>query len=232
MTHRWLRRPSSPSSSPSGPKAQASSLPSSKRSLRVAALYSLSGFYGHAREQGWTLFFREVPYVSEFPDFLGCLRSAFEYIGDEAMISLVSDVEHVHRAHDQVMKDIPTLDPREPRYAAVIEALAPLDRRYRALVAGSLGRVAALVRGRARDFVAFQVRVPPAERSRDSFDSAHSCLVPRLCVTLGVAPSATRSSARSFSPGSWSVRRTASSPQWRTRRCWRGACACSPGEAR
>ncbi len=120
------------------------------------ALFAFWIFYGHAREQGWTLFFREVPYVSEFPDFLGCLRSAFEYIGDEAMISLVSDVEHVHRAHDQVMKDIPTLDPREPRYAAVIEALAPLDRRYRALVAGSLGRVAALVRGRARDFVAFQ----------------------------------------------------------------------------
>lgn len=126
------------------------------------ALFAFWIVHGHARKQGWTQFFREVSYLSAFPDFFGSLGSAFAYIGDEAMISLVSDVEGVYRAHDQIMKDFPTLDPREPRYAAVVEALAPLDLRYRALVAGSLGRVAALVRERAGDFVAFE-DVAPAD---------------------------------------------------------------------
>jgi len=97
-----------------------------------------------------------VPYLTAFPDFFGCLRSAFEFIGDETMLTLVSDVEHVYRAHDQVMEDLSTLDPQEPRCAAVIEALAPLDCRYRAAVHKSLGQVASRVRERARDFIAFQ----------------------------------------------------------------------------
>jgi hypothetical protein len=74
------------------------------------ALFAFWIVYGHAREQGWTRFFREVPYLSAFPDFFDCLRSTFKYIGDEAMLTLVSDVEHVYGAHGQVMKDLTTLD--------------------------------------------------------------------------------------------------------------------------
>ena len=110
------------------------------------ALFALSVMFGHARDDGWSRFFSEMPFLSEHPGFFAELRLAVEYIADEAMLAHLGDVELAYRARERGARD------RGPSFTAAVDTLAQLDRRYRALVAGSRRLAAARIREQPEEF--------------------------------------------------------------------------------
>jgi hypothetical protein len=103
------------------------------------ALFAFWVAYGHARTEGWSRLFVEVPYLAEFPGFFADLRQACAYFGCSEMASLTGEAEALFQQ--------PIGDASER-----VELWAELDVRYRQLAPGCLDKVAESIRRDPRSY--------------------------------------------------------------------------------